>query len=242
VAPGTYNGLITITAAGSASSPKTVSVVLTVKPAPILTVTPAALSFSYRMTDPAPAAQTLTISGVATTYSATASGETWLSVTPASGGTSGTANVSIDPAGLTAGSYSGTVTVIATGSTNSPLTIPVSLTVTPPPPTLQVSPASLSFTCAVGNIAPVPFVLQLSSSSTPLNYTIAPVGGSWLSVSATSGSTSGMVFVSVNPAGLSAGTYNASLNVASSNSRGNTSVPVMLTVSNTATCTAVPAQ
>ena len=44
--------------------------------------------------------------------------------------------MSVNIAGLAAGTYSGTVTVTAAGATGSPATIPVTLTVTPstPPP------------------------------------------------------------------------------------------------------------
>ncbi|MGH9583985.1 MAG: BACON domain-containing protein, partial [Bryobacteraceae bacterium] len=51
----------------------------------------------------------------------------WLVSTPASGSTPGTANISVNTAGLAAGSYSGNVVVTASGVANSPLHIPVNL-------------------------------------------------------------------------------------------------------------------
>ena len=54
---------------------------------PTLSVSPASLSFAYQIGGATPAAQTLTIGGVATTYTAAASGASWLSVSPGSGGT-----------------------------------------------------------------------------------------------------------------------------------------------------------
>jgi hypothetical protein len=58
-------------------------------------------------------------------------------VTPASGTAPSTLSVSVSSAGLTPGTYSGAVTVTATGANGSPATIPVTLTVadTPPPST-----------------------------------------------------------------------------------------------------------
>ena len=68
-------------------------------------------------------------SGTALNYT-TATSATWLLVTPASGSTPGSLSVSVNPGGLAAGTYTGNVTVTAAGASNSPKTVPVSLTVT----------------------------------------------------------------------------------------------------------------
>lgn len=60
-------------------------------------------------------------------------GSQWLSVSPASGVGNGTISVSLTSAGLAAGSYSGQITVTASGATNSPQTVPVVLIVSPTP-------------------------------------------------------------------------------------------------------------
>ena len=55
---------------------------------------------------------------------------TWLSVTPTSGTSTGeqdTITVAYATSGLPAGTYSATITVTASGATNSPQMIPVSL-------------------------------------------------------------------------------------------------------------------
>jgi uncharacterized protein (TIGR03437 family) len=82
----------------------------------------------------APATQTVSLSSSGTPLAFTAaatttSGGGWLSATPASG-TSGTAvTIGVNPAGLTAGTYSGAVTITAPGASNSPQTVVVTLTV-----------------------------------------------------------------------------------------------------------------
>ncbi|UCH95962.1 MAG: right-handed parallel beta-helix repeat-containing protein [Candidatus Aminicenantes bacterium] len=57
----------------------------------------------------------------------------WLSVNPSSGTDSETVTVTIDPSGLSIGSYTGTVTVSSTNAANSPQTVTVNLTIQSPP-------------------------------------------------------------------------------------------------------------
>jgi uncharacterized protein (TIGR03437 family) len=59
----------------------------------------------------------------------TASGGNWLSISPSSGLTATIASVAVNPAGLAAGTYQGTVRVSSPEVTNSPQTLNVSLTV-----------------------------------------------------------------------------------------------------------------
>jgi len=61
----------------------------------------------------------------------TASNRTWLAVTPASGTQSGKLTISVLPAGLVPGVYTGTITITAPGAIGSPGTITVRLTVYP---------------------------------------------------------------------------------------------------------------
>ncbi|HPD29733.1 MAG TPA: hypothetical protein PLL20_07040 [Phycisphaerae bacterium] len=66
----------------------------------------------------------------------------WLSVTPTSGTSTGetdTITVNYTTSSLTPGTYNGAITITASGATNSPQTIPVTLTVTAPPPTITIS-------------------------------------------------------------------------------------------------------
>src|SRR3989449_396654 len=95
--------------------------------APALSVSPSSLSFSYQQGGSAPTAQSLSVaSGGSYTAAKSAS---WLSISPTSGTTPGTVNVSVS-SGMAAGTYTDNVTITASGSTGSPKSVPVTLTVT----------------------------------------------------------------------------------------------------------------
>ena len=95
-----------------------------------VTVSPAALQFTASVGGTAPAPQALSLSGARLAVSADVSAP-WITVTPASGLVPSRLNVGINPAGLAPGSYAGAVTVNAPGAANSPVRVPVSLTVEP---------------------------------------------------------------------------------------------------------------
>ena len=57
----------------------------------------------------------------------------WLTISPTTGSAPGNLAMTVNTAGLAAGTYTATITVTAPGATNSPLTVPVTLTVTAPP-------------------------------------------------------------------------------------------------------------
>ncbi len=102
-----------------------------------ISVSPASLSFSYTTGYAAPPSQTVVIisPGATLTFSAaasTTSGGNWLSVSPASGTVGTTLTISVNPAGLSPGTYNGTVTITPSGTGNSPQTVPVKLSVNSP--------------------------------------------------------------------------------------------------------------
>lgn len=68
-------------------------------------------------------------SGGGTLNWSTGSDTPWLSCTPGSGTNVGVLTVSVNPAGLTTGAYTGTITVTAPNASNSPQTVTVNLTV-----------------------------------------------------------------------------------------------------------------
>jgi hypothetical protein len=162
----------------------------------------------------------------------------WLSVAPTSGTSTGEQDrmtVTYSTAGLAAGSYSGTITVASTNAIGSPKTIAVALTVTPAPvnPALAVSVTSLSASCTVGQNASAQTFDVWNSSNGSLNYTVSD-NASWLSVSPTSGTSTGehdRMTVTYSTAGLAAGTYTANITVASANGSGSPkTIPVTLAV------------
>src|SRR5207302_1561863 len=95
-----------------------------------------------------------------------------------------------------------------------------------PTPALSVSPSSLSFSYQQGGSAPAAQSLSVASGG---SYTAAK-SASWLSISPTSGTTSGTVNVSVS-SGMAAGTYTDSVTITASGATGSPkSIPVTLTV------------
>jgi hypothetical protein len=101
--------------------------------APAIGVTPEAMTFTGTEGGIQPSNQPLSITNTATgtlNWSA-ADNASWLSVSPTSGTAPSTVNVSANTAGLRAGTYSGVIAVTASGATNSPTTVPVTLNVVP---------------------------------------------------------------------------------------------------------------
>jgi uncharacterized protein (TIGR03437 family) len=248
---GMYNGIVTVsTQQGQIGF----QVNLTVAGIPTLNVNPLALNFAYQLGTSNPLSQTVSItsngSPVSISVSATTSsgGGQWLIVSPTGQATTPTTlTVSVNPAGLGAGStYQGNIQINTFGtSTNPVLNIPVSLLITNSP-ILAANPTSLTFTAPAGS-NPASQNLQITSSSSPLNYTITPTittpaGGGWLQVPAQSGSTPGAVVISVNTQGLAAGTYTGTI-TAASQTAGNppVSVPVTLTITSGAALQLNPA-
>lgn len=186
------------------------------------------------------AVQTKAITLTATapvSYAATASGGAWLTVSPTSGNSSGAGytgpslTLSANPSGLGAGSYSASVSV--NSGQGTPVTIAVTLTVGAAP-TVTVSPTSLSFSYKAGDSAPAPLAIQVTSTAS-IGVTAAASGGSWLSVSASSANTPSTLTVTVNPTGLTAGSYTGNITVSTPGATvTSTVVPVTLTVTEAA--------
>jgi len=103
---------------------------------PVLAVAPSSLTFAGTTGAASPASKTLSVTntgGGALSFS-TGSNASWLSVTPGSGSAPATLSVTAATGSLSAGTYTGNVTVTAAGVSGSPSTIPVTFTVTDPPP------------------------------------------------------------------------------------------------------------
>jgi pimeloyl-ACP methyl ester carboxylesterase len=102
---------------------------------PTLSVKPQSLEFTYQagFVGPIPA-QGITISTgkqPVSFYVSVSTGSPWLTVTPQSGTTNTTVSVFVG-ADQAAGTYQGQITITATGTQNSPQTVPVTLIVTGP--------------------------------------------------------------------------------------------------------------
>lgn len=237
LAVGTHSGLITIIGAGASNSPQTVTVTLdiTAAPTPTIGLSATALSFSAVQGGGNPTSKTVSISNTGTgtlNWTATES-SSWLGVSPASGTGAGTLTVSVNTAGMAAGSYSAPITIVATGATNTPQTITVSLTVTTPP-AIGVSPTSLTFTATQGGANPTVQALTISNAGGgTFNWAVSD-NVAWLSATPTSGTGAGSSSLSVSIAGLAAGTYSGTVTITSTGASNTPrTVPVTLTISAT---------
>ena len=148
-------------------------------PPPVTTPTLQAAPTSLSFTSAQP--QTLNITGsTALNFTAKTSGESWLSLNPSSGTTPGSVSVTASPTGLSAGTYSSTITLSATGAAE--VTVPVKLTVAPPT-TTRVTITSLPAGLAV--------LVDGAAITTPHDFDWTPASSHTLDVTSpqTAGST-----------------------------------------------------
>jgi uncharacterized protein (TIGR03437 family) len=259
LSPGMYSGTITVTGSSGTSS-STISaqarVFFTVRaPAiPVVSVTPSAVGFDYADSVLTPPSGTVTVtsssSGLSFTASAsTAKGGNWLTVTPASGAVTTSSSVTVSVSGsvaaaLSAGIYTGNITIKVPGAAKNTFTVLASLQVFPSgqTPFFVLEPGAVLFTAAPSTTAPVsPSPILPSSNPQSVNLEVVgsttlgwstniatTSGGSWLTVSPASGTGSAAVKVSVNDAKLSDGVYSGS--VTFNAAAGSSTKPVTLRV------------
>lgn len=132
LAVGSYAG--TVTVINQNGTAVDVNVTMNVANPPVLSVTPSALSFSAKSGSAglmsAPVSVSLSNASVTATWEA-ASDSAWLSVNPVQASSTATdATVSVNAAGLSAGIYTGTISVQSQGAVGSPSSVTVTLTVT----------------------------------------------------------------------------------------------------------------
>jgi uncharacterized protein (TIGR03437 family) len=238
--PGAYPGSIVISNPLASPAQETVNVILTVTAAtPKLAVAPSAVSFQIQQ-GAAAQSQTVTVSsagGGALNWTVQGSSASpWISVSPTAGSASVAANSSLqvtaNPAGLSPGVYTGTITVSGAGTS---ATVTVNLLVTPAAPTLLLSQAGLTFTgIAGGGVVPPQTFGVLNVGGGSMNWTAtATTATSWLTLSPTSGtsvvsSTSPpMVTVGADATNLIAGKYTAQIQISAP---GATNTPQLVTV------------
>ena len=117
----------------------------------------------------------------------------------------------------------------------------ISLSTLPDAWALQATPSTLSFHAVQNGTSPSSQILNvLKNNNRPLIWSSTD-SAAWLNVSPSNGSitSSAQISVSVNPAGLAAGTYTATVMVTVTKG-GSISVPVTLTVTSGATISSTP--
>jgi hypothetical protein len=227
LSPGVYNGVLTFTVP---TGPQIVLVSLTVNPIPCMISGSSTLALQGTAGQATPIAQALTLmSGgdcpTTLNWTSTVSGAPWLSATPAgtltwSGATS--VNMQADLTGLSAGFYTGLVSVTvmdSTGQTIGSVQTSVTLDVQPPCTLQAPAPTSLTLSASAGSTLQNTTMTIGVTGNCAGNVTITPASDSpgWLSgggvATISSGSTATFT-ITVDPSSLTAGTYTGTITLA----------------------------
>jgi uncharacterized protein (TIGR03437 family) len=243
---GTYGATITLSYSGAdPSSNTTVPVSLTVSPSgggggsnpyETITVTPTSLAFSYTAGGAAPAAQALTVTvGDGMPFTAVAitnDGNPWLTAAIAG---ANTVNVTANPAILSPGTYTGTITLTAPGATAQ---VPVTLTVGGVG--LSVNPTQLSFAIPQNYGFGAPMTIQVTSTPSSAITVSGTSDNNWLVVDTPTAQTPASISIRANDSSLTQGSYTGSVTIGTSPANAIT-IPVTLTVGPPATLSLAPA-
>ena len=182
--------------------------------------------FSAREQGAPPPPQTIdltpTVSGLPfTTAVTTSDGSAWLSATPGSGAMPASIAVAVDPQQLTAGSYTGTITISAPLANPPSRSVAVTLTVeSSVPPKLESDASRLSFSFTEGDAAGAQALQIRNSGGGSVAYSARAAvasGGSWLSLDSGSGQVTPVapasLLVRADPGALAPGTYTGAINI-----------------------------
>jgi hypothetical protein len=182
-----------------------------------LSVSPLSLSFEGQENglNPVPQNISITNSGGSAVNWTASSNDGWISLSSLSGtaepGTTSLINVSVNSAGLAAGSYAGSVEVTSaeTGITD---VVDVAFTVLPSAPVLQVTPASLEFLSEQGAIPSAQAININNAGGGVLDWT-ASTDSLWIILSKSAGTAPDSINVSVDISALAEGIHAGSIAV-----------------------------
>lgn len=252
---------ITVAGTGTAQNSVTIPVRVNVTNAPLIIANPDAVSFAYTLGSTVPQSQTISVTGTSvvqyTVAEAEVSGGDWLTVATGQGSTPGQISVSLNATRLqqlASGTYTANITI--TGSSagaaagNSPLTIPVTLTISGTT-LLTVDPAALEFSGELNGRVPdrKTFVVK-STDGTNQNYTLrVEPASAWLVLDKNGGATGALgdiVTVTIDPTKVSAaGKYEADIVLTPQSTTAGAvgqRVRVTFNVTTTTSATATPAR
>ncbi len=233
LAAGTYSGTIVISATGASSVNIPVTLTVSSAPVPVIRVSPTSLSFTATQGGANPPTQTFTVTngGGGTLRWSIRNNRSWIVHVPLDGSGNVTVTVGVVTTGLTAGTYTGEISVAAEGA--STVVVPVTFTVTAATssPLVGVSPSSLSFTARVGGASPPSQTLRVfNAGGGTLTWNARHNCSGWFSYAPIDGSGNATITTSVVTAGLLAGTYTCHLSVATPNLSSVVTVPITLTM------------
>jgi hypothetical protein len=164
IAPDGGNGLIVVWSLGDGD-------IYAKRIAPVIGYSPQSFIFSatYGAGNPPDQSLSITNKGAAPLQWSTESDALWLSLTPAIGTGSGTVTVSIESSGLLPGTYHATISLTGTDASNSPISIPVTLSINPPPRMMLRAPNG-GEAVAAGSSYPVTWIAAVGAEMFDLKY------------------------------------------------------------------------
>jgi hypothetical protein len=198
--PGTYNGTINIQSSNAGNPSISVPVTLVITAGSVLQLSPNALSFAYQIGQNQPLSQTVIVGspGGQVAYNVatqTNTGANWLTVSSTTGVAPGSFAVGVNTTGLTAGTYTGTITVTPTNGAAQTVQVTLVISTTA---LFVASPSSISF-AAQPATATTPATVTpsfqnvaiTSTDGTPINFNVGvsySTGGSgWLFLNTSTG-------------------------------------------------------
>ena len=236
LAAGTYNATVQVASAAASNSPRTIAVTVQVSAAPVspaIALSPTTVGFSAVTLSGNPAAKTVsvtnagggTLNGLSTAIRYGSGQPTgWL--TASLGSTTAPSTLTLQPTTglLLPGTYTATVEVRSQAASNSPQTVAVTFQVTAPiiPPAIELTPSSVTFNATAGGSAPASKDVAVRNSGggtlDALTATVRYGSGQsgWLTATLTSTTAPATLQLSVAIGSLTTGTYNATVEVASS--------------------------
>jgi hypothetical protein len=229
--PGPHEATITITAAGMADSQVTIAVTFIAQRAG-LNVSPGSIEHSANVGSGAVFDDTLRISngGNGPLVWTVRNDRPWVTLGAVAGSGPGIVPVTINTAGLPAGTHRDEIVVTAPGATGSPKRIDVTVTIFSPG--LAVTPGEVRDTVPPGTTEPQSHTVQVSNSGSGAMTWSATKTEAWVSLSAVAGSAPQDVIVTLHPAGLAPGIYQDVIVFASPEATNDPiNVPVELVVS-----------
>ncbi len=206
--------------------------------APVVTTSPASLTFSLALGDSAIGQIGVSSTVPGLSWSA-ASSANWITLNPGSGSTPGGISARISTTSLQPGTYTAIITISNPLALPTQETVSVSLTVVPVTASLSVSPAILNFQLPQFANDQRQAIAISSAGGGALNWTAqADAASPWISVSPASGSASvadnASLQVTTSSKGLSPGVYTGTITITSPTTSTSSKVTVNLLVTSSA--------
>ncbi len=253
LAAGTYNAIVRVAAPTASNSPRDVAITLVISGQPTIAAAPTTIAFST--TGPSPASQVInitntgggTLSGLSATaqYTGTAG---WMTLTLNTTTAPATLTLQPNSTGLAVGTYNATVNIASALAGNTPLLVPVTLTVAALP-SIVLSASTRAFAGVIGQPNPPAQTIDITNggggSLTGLAANITySFGAGWLTATLNTTTAPATLTITSFPSALPVGNYSATVSVSSSVATNsprpitvtlNVTAPSILLAANTAT-------